>query len=531
SLLAALVVASDTAMAQESDETALVVFHGGTRALDRITIEPDGESWRAVPLSRVEVIPSPQDVRVIRDARVLPDGRILLSGISDEGIGISDPDEGTFELIYRPSNAFSRIESGAVVGYTPGEDVQRILLTDSALSTASIHDRFDDRELWRASLFIPGARAFLVAGILMPGARIITASNWRSLGISGIDLFELASPPDRPAHVRFATSDHEGAPATLMILPELADLRDVMALDEDTLLVTTRFAIHAMDLDGTIQWTVSASEDLEVGGEFASARVLPSGKMVAATFEPGKWTTPHPNHRVHWYSSPLGEEAPERLATSSSLTSAPNRVLPAQSIGGTGTYQYEASLEQLNDGTLDQLQAAGAFVLDREATRAGQDLGGALTYRNTGERGVVLNRMAILAIEGERCLPSGDEPRLLWERREVVIGPLSSYTFEGTTIIDETYAPGTWCAFLVLEDREGVSFTRLSTNDTWVVLGKDGESGFTKIPRDDLSLQTRDPGMEPDPMDMGTAPDEGVIDLDQDEGKDRGCGCAQAPGA
>ena len=517
-----------TALAQgvAEEDAILIVPHGGVRELPKMTIEELGGAW-SVSISRsVPIFPAPQEAQVIKDARVMPDGRILLSGIEDIIVGVSDPDAQTFSPVFTSENIFSSIQSGVVAGYSPSGDLARALYTDSALSTAGIYDRLLEREIWRASLFVPGARALLVQALLMPGARIITATNWRSIGVSGIDRFELAPSPDVPAQVRFATAMHEGAPEDLIIVPKLADLRDIMAIDEETLLVTTRYMVFAMTFDGTILWTFDVQDDPQIQGEFASARILPSGRIAAATFAPGVWTSAHPNHRIHWLSAPEGGQPPVRLATSQSLSRAPLRVTSALGTGGTGTFGYEAERGQVNDGSPEQLQLSERFGVAPDTTKPGELLKGRLVYQNTGDAGVVLSRLAVVAIPGNSCIPQGVEPRLLWERREVLIGPGSAYTFDGEVTIGEDFETGPWCAFVELEDASGELFPQLEINDIWEVTGEDGMETFPKLPGKDLSLVVGEAPMEPEP-DMGMGPGQDVIDIPGAGDDTSGCGCRQ----
>ena len=69
---------------------------------------------------------------MIKDARVLPDGRILLSGIDDTDIGVSDPDTGEYALVFRSENVFSSIESGVIAGYSPSGNLARVLYVHGA---------------------------------------------------------------------------------------------------------------------------------------------------------------------------------------------------------------------------------------------------------------------------------------------------------------------------------------------------------------------------------------------------------------
>lgn len=517
-----LLFASDVA----AQDGVLVVPHGGVRALPQMTIERVGDQWSVSDLRAVEIFPAPENEHVVKDARVLPGGRILLSGIDDTDIGVSDPVTGEYTLLFRSENVFSSIESGVIAGYTPSGNLARVLYTDPSLSVAGIYDRTLEREIWRASLFVPGARALLVQAILMPGARIVTATNWRSIGVSGIDRFELAADPNTPSQVRMATAAHEGAPEELIIVPAFETLRDVMALDGETLLVTTRYKLLAIKLDGTIEWEFDTLDDPDIQGEFASARVLPSGRIAAATFEPGVWTSPHPNHRVHWFSAPEESSPPVRIASSQGLSRAPVRVTSAESTGGTGTAGYEAELGQANDGSPEQLQISERFGVAPDATRVGDRLQGRIVYQNSGETGVVLARLAVVAIPGNSCIPAGVEPRTLWERTDLLIGPGGDYAFNGEVVIDATFERGPWCAFIEMEDTQGNLYTQLEVNDIWEVTGEDGMETFPKLPGKDLSLVIGEsPPMEPEPgMDMGGGPVYEVPDPDDDR---RGCGCRQ----
>lgn len=519
------------AVAQASQEGVWVVPHGPTRSLERWTIESAGAepdlTWEATSLGSAPVIAQADPERVIRDARVVASGELLMVYSGADGVATSAQGEAT--LLLQPESAFSSLESVAVVGYGARKEVRRVVLTDSARATVSIHDIPQARDIWRTSLFVPGARAFMVQGILLPGARVATAANWRSISTSGVDIFELTAQGDM-AHRRIASAAHEGAPVDFIEQPALQDVRDLHASDEDTLIVTTRFAILSMELDGRINWRIDLSEDPELQGEFGSARLLPSGKLVAATYSPGKWTSPHPDHRIHWYGDARGAQAPVRLASSSSLARAPARVVPMVSTGGSGTFGYESGLPDMLDGELGQLQVQQQLTLSPGITRPGEQLSGTMRLANTGERGVLLNSLSIQAIPGPDCTPDGQAAILLWEQQEVIVGPLSERLFEGSARIDARFAPGTWCAYLVLEDARGVSHVRLDISETWEVEDEGGVTGVPVIPGQDLELTT--PAMAQEDDMGGELMDEPQVmaPMEADHAAEGGsCGCVSAP--
>lgn len=525
-LLAALLTALAWPASARAQDGVLVVPHGGARALDQLTLEPDGGGWRVVTLAQVPVLPDEEEPRTLADARVLPDGRVLVAGLSDEGVGASDLGAGTFEWLWEPSTPFSENESAAVVSYGVGDAPTRLLITDTVPSLLFVWDVAQARMTWQRSMFIPGARAFMQQAIALPNARVAVATNWRSVGVYGVDILSLNPEADGElSHRRVANRAHEGAPADFVEQPELDELHELMALDEDTLLVTTRFAIFSMELDGAINWSLRLSDLEDQGGEFASARALPSGHMAVATYEPGRWTAPHPNHRVHWFALD-GDQPPTLLASSAALTRAPRRVLSRDGTGGTGTLGYQTGVEPTEEGTLDQLVQTRALTLQPSVVRPGQALRGDAQLTNSGEGVLRLARVSVFAQPGGFCLDVVDGAELLHEERAVELMPFGQLDLTFTRDVDAPLEIAEdWCAVLAAQDEQG-EWKLFAGSEEFRVIPADEETGYYQVPSEDLRVAVGEPDMGGEAMEVERM-EPIVIDPG---GGDEGCQCDSAAG-
>lgn len=521
SLLGAL---ASSAPAQAED-SVIILYEGGVQTLDVLEIEEGvGASFDVIDRGVLQIIPRDAQPVTLVDVKVLRDDRILLSGLSNSGVAVWDSQTEELEYVWRPSSNVSQVESASVATYTPSGTPQRLLLADSAPSTVQIWDQLTQKFTWRRALFLPGARARFTQAILLPDARVAVATNWVQPGIVGIDVIELRDPEgdDTPAHIRIANRDHDGGPPELIVQRLLDEVRELIALDSETFLVTTPHNILAMKHDGTIDWRIDITADPELGGEFASARAFTSGRIAVATFEPGRWVDPHPNHRLHWYD--IIDNVPTRIATSAALERAVRRVEPRAGTGGTGTVGFESTLEISADGELADVQIDRALSLSRDLVRQGQQLEGSVQFANTSERGVEAAKVAVLAVPDANCFPTGDI-QTLFEQEDVIIEPLALFELTGSITIDEGFASTTWCAFPALQNKDGEWLNLVSHAVNFQVQSIDAMSGFPKLPSQDLDVKTPTPGDMPD---MGvTAPDMSLHTPEPEPEPASGCACSQ----
>ncbi len=499
-----------------AQDRVVVVPANGTTTLPLYGITPHADGgFTVTSRETLDVIPPPRGPQRIRDVKVLPDGSFLLAGLDEEGVAQSDPDAGTLEFLWISEARFTRIESASVGAYDADGAIRRLVITDSNASLLTLWDVETEAPVLRQSLLIPGSRAIFSQAITLPGGRLITATNWSSVGVFGLDIIDVVGGPAADAR-RIANREHGGAPTPLALQPALDEVREVMALDEETFLVTTRYTLLGLDLAGDILWSYDLRDDPSLGGEFGSARALPSGRIAAVTYEPGKWNVPHPNHRILWFAR---QGAPttglERLAVSEALTAAPLRVAAAAGTGGTGTLGYQAVLGEGATGDVANIALADSVRLDRSTIAQGESVMTSVTFRNTAAEATTAPRLLLEAIPSTNCLPEDDAPRALVSRSDVVFAPLATNILSGNATITADFPPGTWCVYPAIERADG-SRRALLAGGAALTVTSPGDGGIM-LPSEDLNLRV-------DPPDMGmTTRDMTVIDIPQDHGG--GCAC------
>lgn len=521
--LLTLTISASSALAQSQD-AVLVLSHGGIEQLDVIDIQPTPQGdLEIVDLGRLRIFSTQDGPQTLEDLRVLPDGRLLVAGFSKRQVALLDPLDPEQNLrLYNSPDSFSQLTSVAVITYGAFGSPTRFAFSDSQLSLVSIYDTQDKAIVRRDGAFITGGRASFAQSILLPGGRLATATNWNALGVYAVDLIELTPQDGGPTLTRFTNTTHIDQPAQTFVRQEIDQLRDLMGLDAQTLLVTTRFSVFAMTTSGEILWRLTTADDPELNGELASARVSPGGKLIVASFEPGAWTKPHPNHQVHWYTLPQAPEAqPTRAAVTGPLSRAPRRIEPYLSTGGTGTLNYSAGLQDLAAGDLSDLDIKAPLALSGQRLRPNEQISASVTFVNQGINAIGLSKLAVIAFEGGDCQDPQASLRVLLEATDILIEPMSERALEGAIRFDNNspLKPGNWCTQAAAQAKDGqwLTFGPELTIDVF----EDDMQGPKPLPFEDLGLKT--------PSDMDLA-DMGGEDMNAPKpatNPDEGCGCTQ----
>ncbi len=498
-------------------------------AADPVVVVPTGAATHA-PIFDLDTSADPAQVReqgqrrlvtssiesvAFRDLKILPDGSNLLADVGARGVAITDSD-GALTYTLASAGDRPRITSASVLAYAAPGEPTRILLTDSNRSQVMVVEPGADTPHWTTSLSLPSARAEFAQAIALGGNRAAVAVNWPVLQMSGIVLYEVqAGQPQREIR-RLVSFDHGPAESELVVVPELEGIRDIMGLPNGNLLVTTRYSLLELGAEGSVIWEVDIGDSDALRGEFASARLVESGDVAVATFEPGVWTNPHTNHRVHWLSrSDLEGGALEPLATSPALSFAPMRVEPADGHGGSGTFGYRPGLDA-GGGALDSLAMIRDLELNNDAFRLDQTIRASASIENTGADELWLTRLAIVLVPGA-CGTDGGLPITLFEANAVELGPGETYEIFGQRRVDEAFTLGRWCASLRAETAAGES-ARLGPPVEFEILNPAAPSESI-IEVDDLDFSTAD-STDPDPD----------PDSDAESGPgDEGCGCTSMP--
>lgn len=515
-ILFAHIVTPAIAHAQEPGASIYVVHHGGIVDLPRfdLVFEPNA---KVRPAGALHITSEEKGALVITDAWVLPNTTLLLAGrLDQEGIGIFDPASKTHTLIYKNISQNIDIQSATISSYTsPGAPLY-MLWSNSMSSSIHLHDTRKEEEIWAQSLFLASSAARISQAISMPGGKIAVAANWTNLGMYGVEILTLHATTGIPQpSTRIANMTHPDQPEETYIIEDLGPMRELMALDVDTLLITTQFTVYAITLQGDILWSIRTSDFNTLGGEFAGARKTPSGHIVAATFEPGVWTSPHHNHRVHYFDTSL-PDGPKLIASSDVLGRAPRRVLSVDGTGGTGTFEWHGIDTQIGEGTLSQLQIASSLSINDTVFDAQDELTGTVTLRNTKEQPVSIKRFVLTAIKSATCLASGEPDLILFEDKDIVVPGQGTTTLSGQTVLlGKTFTPGNWCVSPAVQGDDGV-WLHITTQQTFRM--RDPQDRH--IPTIDLRRRTPD-----DDMDMGSSSDSDADKAQNTQEPSESCAC------
>ena len=442
-LVTLLQVGPSELFAQSSDAVAVLSF-GGVTTVELFDLDETDAAPRS--LGTKTIADDTIGALEVSDIKILSNGSQLIATTGSLGAIVTSRD-GELVAQFPPSDRFEQIASASVATYVAVGEPSQLLVTDAGTSLLYIKERNTNRLLWTESLLLSRTRASFVQAVVLPENRAAAATNWKNLGISGIDVFEVELGGD---WLRYASQAHVEHPRNTIIVPELSELRDLMGLAAGGFLVTTRFALFEMDEEGTVVWSIDITDYEEVQGEFAAARMLPSGNVVAATYQPGEWLQTHPNHRLHWFR-PRGEDL---IASSDALNRAPRRVEPIDGHGGTGTDGFEAGLSQLSEGDPNAITLTGPITFGGEEFRRGEELKPLATIQNEDDGPVALRQLDILASFG-RCDEITSTDRILVSREAIALSPGGGTTIEGAVLVNEGFAYGPWCAWLEIEGLSG----------------------------------------------------------------------------
>lgn len=519
SILLLLMCLAPLSVLAQSRDAVLVLSHGGVQSLDLLDLQPGVNQSFDVIQGSVRLYPQNEAPQTIEDLRVLPDGQLLTSGIRKNQLTQFDPLNTSHTTLYT-HNTRSQLKSLSVITYSAFGTPRRILFTDNSNSIVNIFDTQTEKIVWRQSLFITGGVTSFAQAILLPNAKLAIATNWSALDLHAIDIVELAPGPG-PSLTRFSNTTNIDHPEQTFIREQIDELRDLVAIDAETLLVTTQFSVFAMRTNGDILWTINMADDLNFGGEFASARITLNNTIAIATFEPGVWVQPHPNHKIHWYR--IDQNQPQRITQSGPLPKAPKRIEPAQSTGGTGTLNYRAGLQDIGQGDLEDINITMALTLSATMLDVGDALNANFIIKNASNQAVTLKRMAVLATAGNDCDAPGQPTIPILEETELIVEPDAELGLAGDIDINEEsiLKPGQWCLQAGIQDVE----------ENWKVFAPrqvitvNNEQGNTKpkVPTRDLRVSTPDMPADLGTMDMTMEPSPPPSNPDD------GCGCRQIP--
>jgi MYXO-CTERM domain-containing protein len=504
------------------DDAVYVLPYGGVEALWTLDLDEQGAQPRALDLGAERIRDAADGPTTITDVKPLPDGALLLTDVGGQGVLWLSADRTQTQLLYKaPSPALFPLAAASVVRYGPSGLPRVLLIGDTTTSSAILYDVAEQRALWTQSAFLPSGRGFVSQIISQPDDRAWIGMWWRGEGVTGVDRItrDAAGTALMPP-ARIANRAHDGAPSALTVLDTLDEVRDLQGLPDGGVLITGRFIIIRVNANGTARWQLPILDQPGLAGELASARLLPSGKLAVATLEPGEWTRPHPNHRVHWLVEPAADGPTTLLASSGPLVAAPRHIEPAIG-GGTGTLGWSGPPDEEQPADLALLALDPALASSPASLKQGDWLTLVAGLRSLDGASVAVERAQLKAARSEDCgALAGLPTRTLSERVDTTIAPGAPLDLGGMLRLDEGWQPGAWCLFI--EVSAGTARRTFAQTSTIRVLPARApvfvdELEFTRYGDD---MDAPDMGMEPAPPSP------------KNDGDD-GCGCAtpaqQAP--
>jgi MYXO-CTERM domain-containing protein len=514
-LLLAVCLPAPSAAAPDDAVTVLPAAGTERASVYSLTGSPDNLQAERIGQRRLaagELAPS-----AFTDLKILANDQQLLTDFDDRGVATTDAD-GTLDFSLGRSGDKPGVGTASVVGYDDEGAPVQFLYGDDDLQRIAIYDRRAESDVWENTIITPSVRAQVVQVIGLPESRIAAAIEWPSIGLSAIDIFDLSAEGSDKFVLRLASSNHDNAPQPTAQVSALRDIRDIFGLADGRLLVTTRddlliISLTNRQVDGRFRIT----DHEELAGEFIAARALPSGRVAAATVQPGLWTRPHENHKLIWFD----ENLEQVLARRGPLERAPWRVEPADGHGGSGTMGLRPGLNFLPSASLDDIQLAAAVELRPIPVRRAGASNASARLSNPTSRPIYLERAALLAS------PDGCEAdtrrETLVEEVGLGIPPGGNVGLQGTFRLGEDMPTGEWCAWIQLESPDG-SERPLPDSLTFEVIAPNADAGVgtgnTAEPID-LELRTADAGGF---ADGGRGPgQDGQLD------PSGGCSCTSTP--
>lgn len=499
-----------------SDDAVTVLPAAGTDSADVYSLTGTPNNLQARRVGTRRLLTDALGPAAFADLKRLPDGGTLLADVNDRGFATTTA-EGELDFTLDASGARPGIQAASVIGYDQNSEPVRFLYADDNSQRVAIHDAAADTDIWKKRLVRPAAPAKVVQIIALPGERIAYAINWPTLGTSGIDVLDLSDENLGDTIAHFASQSHGGAPEETKIIDGLTGLRDLFGLDDDRLLVTGRERLFILSISQRkVLRRLDVSKRDDLAGQFVAARGLPSGRIAAATVEPGLWTRPHPNHRVIWFD----DELSDLVARTEPLSRAPWRVEPADGHGASGSMGLQPDRSFVPTGELADIALDGPIRIRPVPARQGGTGSTTANISNPTARPVYLRRVAITASPGE-C-EEGSDRTVFAESFDLVMRPSESMTIESAFALDPDAQTGEWCARLELEDRSGNA--RVESRDAAFSVIADGGDVRQRTGRRveplDLGLNSGDIGTGS--PDGGSGP---ITDLPTDP---VGCGCDAA---
>lgn len=504
----------------DAGDGVVVVGSGGSTGVRVLDLESNDGAEVVIDQGRRRVLPIAEGPQVINDVRILPDGSHLVSGGDALGLIVTDEDG---EEIFRLSRqaAFGAVATAVVGSYFSGAQPSRIVLGSDTVGAVVVRQVSSERLLLFDSTRLGESRGQHADVAVLPDNTIVVAANYPAARISSLDFLTIED--GIISKRRFSDQENLSHPADTILDPAFADIRDVHGFGGETpgdVLVVTRTRAFRLADDGTITWTVTLG-DIGIGGEFAAGVVLPSGRIALASFEPGRWVDPHPNHRVAW----LEPDGTFDGLVSGPLESAPVSIDALDGHGGTGTTGFTAGLEELPLGDPSLLALRSGIYVSGTKFPLGSRITVSTAIDYTGANAVSLERARVVGAPAiDASCETVDVPVIDFARDDsVTILAGESYPLSGSRNVDSVFDFGPWCVWVQVAETNG-RVRRIGDFATFEVVRQGGDAGGEPIPGTTLGFggSDSDAGMSDAGADGGG---------DSGNGGEGGCGCATGQSA
>lgn len=451
-----------------ADDDLWVLGAGGVDRLQGLTVRtPTGGEPRLEQASDQRLTLSDGGLATYSDLVVLPDGDFLLADGSGRGGVLFDP-QGQQRQAYFPAGDIEAPSSLVALGFAEPDTPDLVLMGDDSVGRVLVYDIVDSTYRWHNTFSRDGQLAEFARAIALPDDRFAVALQWPALGLSALQIVtweatsatELtlwSADPNNGDDSAGNNSDGDNSDDPI-IIDGIHPIRDLSADLTGQMLITSRDQLTLVDASGQVQWTFRRGDAPAVGGEFQSARRLPSGLIVAATRQPGRWTSPHTNHRVHLLD-------PERtldealLSQSDNFEAAPRRLELAAGTAPTGTVDYYANAYDLGDGSLQDLSLGddGLSIVPREINGDETAFFG-FELSNDGDDLISLRAIRLVAVD-DTCQDldwSQRTPQTWWSDGELLrLQADDSFVADNEILAAQDLSTGSWCVRLEVTDRSG----------------------------------------------------------------------------
>ncbi len=510
--MAALVFAAATTFisADAQAEKFHVLTAGGTSTLQglQVTTSFDGET-HLTPGPHTELQLTDGGLATYTDLVVLPGGHLLLADGSGRGAVRFDADGQQVEQLFSPGE-WTAPPSVVAAGFITPNDPDLLLMPDGSNGHLRIYDKIADNFLWNHDPRLEERLPLIARAIISPEDKVSAAFNWPPLSLAAVQV--LSRDNSEETQLIIASEAHPELPDAL-IIDDLYPLRDLMGDLDGRLLITSRTGLFIVDPTGDLLWHMDLGDDAAMGGEFEAARWLDSGLVVAATRQPGLWTEPHSNHRIHLIDPDADNPV---IDSSASLDAAPVALETAAGHGGTGTRDYSADAFDFDEAPPSALDVDEGPTVDPSELLLDESTTLRFLLSNRDEAPVTIRRAEFRVAQGgcDELEPADELDHSWWSSHQNrTIDIEDSWDSGDLSMAADELDADIWCGRLVMTGRDGVSH----------ILGEPVEVEIGPPSGSDGPVSVEELA-EFDPIDAGITDDTGNGITPADNGS--GCSCS-----